>query len=56
MLRESEKEQPAGDAKSTDSVVAMGDVAAGIIKRVPLSLAVNLESVEAVALLDRRAK
>lgn len=59
VLRESKKEQPTVEAekpKSTNSVVAVGDIAAGVLKRVPLSLAVNLESVEAVAHLDRRAK
>lgn len=55
----SEEEQPTIKAEkfsSTGDVVAVGDVAAGVLKRVPLSLAVNLESVEAVANLDRRAK
>ena len=59
VLRKSEGEQPTIEAEkssSRDSVVAVGDVAAGVLKRVPLSLAVNLESVEAVAHLERRAK
>ena len=59
VLRESEKERPTVEAeksKSTNGVVAVGDIAAGVLKRVPLSLAVSLESVEAVAHLDRRAK
>ena len=59
VLRMSEEEQPtvkAEKSSSTGDVVAVGDVAAGVLKRVPLSLAVNLESVEAVANLDRRAK
>ena len=59
VLREKEKEQSTTETEkstSTDSVVAMGDVAADVLKRVPLSLAVKLESVEAVANLDRRAK
>ena len=43
-------------SKSSDSVVAVGDVAADVLKRVPLTLAVHLDSVEAAALLDRRAK
>ena len=59
VLRETEKGRPTAEAeksKSTNSVVAVGDIAAGVLGRVPLSLAVNLESVEAVAHLDRRAK
>lgn len=59
VLRKSEGEQPTIEAEkssSRDSVVAVGDVAAGVLKRVSLSLAVNLESVEAVAHLERRAK
>jgi hypothetical protein len=58
-LRKSEREQRAVEAEkpsSRDSVVAVGDVTADVLKRVPLSLAVNLESVEAVAHLERRAK
>ena len=42
--------------KSSDEVVALGEVTSSTLKRVPLALTVNLESVEAVALLDRRAK
>lgn len=59
ILRKSEGEQPAVEAEkssSSDNIVAVGDVAAGVLKRVPLSLVVNLESVEAVAHLERRAK
>lgn len=60
LLGRSEREQqPAVDddgSELTDNVVAVGDVAAGVLKRVSLSLAVNLETMEAVALLDRKAK
>ena len=52
-------EQPTvktGKPKSSDEVVALGEVTSSTLKRVPLALTVNLESVEAVALLDRRAK
>ena len=43
-------------AEPSNDVVAMGEITSGVLKRVPLTLSVNLESAEAVALLDRGAK
>ena len=40
----------------SNDVVAMGEIISSVLKRVPLTLTVNLESAEAVALLDRGAK
>ena len=40
----------------TDEVVATGDVGTNLLKSIPLTLSVNLECVEGVAVLDRRAK
>ena len=59
-IGESDNQKTTGDAekeeKTLDQVVAIGEVMTSTLKRTPLTLTVNLESVEAVALLDRRAK
>lgn len=44
------------ETKPSNDVVAMGEITSGVLKRVPLTLTVNLESAEVVALLDRGAK
>lgn len=56
---ENEKQSSLKTEKKTESlaeVVVMGEIMTDILQRMPLSLAVNLENVEAVALLDRGAK
>ena len=56
---ENEKQSSLKTEKKTESlaeVVVMGEIMTDILQRMPLSLTVNLENVEAVALLDRGAK
>ena len=51
-----EQSTPETKSSTTNEVVAMGDVGTNLLKSIPLTLSVNLECVEGVALLDRRAK
>ena len=52
-----EKQSTAGtEEKLTNEVVAVGEIGSNQLKRMPLTLSVNLESMEGVALLDRGAR